>query len=83
MSGQWRDFYDTIIDWPSRYWSHAVLGCLQRLLAVDEWVAIKTGRNDATPFERPLAALDMFVLEERGEGDIDDVSFCPSHPNLS
>lgn len=29
-------------------------------------------RNDQ--YERPLAALDMFIIDERAEGDIDDVS---------
>lgn len=34
---------------------------------------MKVGGYDANSFERPLAALDLFILEERTEGDVDDV----------
>ena len=57
-----------------RYWSHAALGCLHRILAVDEWLAIKAGGAGADSFEMPLAILDLFVLGENEHGDIDDVS---------
>ena len=58
----------------TRYWSHAALGCLHRLIAVEEWLTIKSGEESANSFEKPLAALDLFILEERAEGDPDDVS---------
>jgi hypothetical protein len=57
-----------------RYWSHAALGCLHRILAVDEWLAIKASGAGADSFEMPLAILDLFVLGENEHGDIDDVS---------
>jgi hypothetical protein len=46
---------------------------------VEEWLAIKEAslayRTDSPhSYERPLAALDLFILEENREGDIDDVS---------
>ena len=66
----------------NRYWSHAVLGCLHRLIAVEEWLAIKQAcmphvQESSLPYERPLAALDLFVLEDRRDGDLDDVSETP------
>lgn len=66
----------------SRYWSHAVLGCLHRLIAVEEWLAIKHAsmpyvQESSLSYERPLAALDLFILEEQREGDVDDVSKPP------
>ncbi|EXJ95683.1 hypothetical protein A1O1_00806 [Capronia coronata CBS 617.96] len=78
------DAKDTLIDmfWHAsssenhlaqRYWSHAILGCLHRLLAVEEWVRLRAHGEATIPFEGPLAALDMFVLEERPEGDMDDI----------
>jgi hypothetical protein len=39
-------------------------------------LAIKNGA-DPDNLERPIAALDLFILEERPEGDIDDVSLQP------
>ncbi|KAK5561033.1 hypothetical protein LTR46_001343 [Exophiala xenobiotica] len=56
-----------------KYWSHAALGCLHRILAVDEWLAIKASGAGADSFEMPLAILDLFVLGENEHGDIDDV----------
>jgi F-box protein 21 len=59
-----------------RYWSHAALGCLQRMVAVQKWLATKDSAVDDDPkaYVVPLVALDMFILEERSDGDIDDVS---------
>ncbi|KAL2404003.1 hypothetical protein ABEF95_001291 [Exophiala dermatitidis] len=57
-----------------KYWCHATLGCLHRLVAAEEWAPMDAEpdpRNDQ--YERPLAALDMFIIDERAEGDIDDV----------
>ncbi|KIV96654.1 hypothetical protein PV10_00492 [Exophiala mesophila] len=62
-----------------RYWCHAVLGCLHRLMAVEEWLALRSQSEEtpsstsSTSFERPLAALDLFILEHRPEGDIEDI----------
>lgn len=36
---------------------------------------MKSAEEDATSFERPLAALDLFILEERADGDTEDVSY--------
>jgi hypothetical protein len=54
---------------------------------VEEWLAIKeaslANRPESPPsYERPLAALDLFILEENREGDIDDVS-TPSQSKYS
>ena len=52
-------------------------------MAVEEWLALRssseetsssTSSQSSTSFERPLAALDLFILEQRPEGDIEDVS---------
>ncbi|KIX01135.1 uncharacterized protein Z518_10201 [Rhinocladiella mackenziei CBS 650.93] len=56
-----------------KYWSHAALGCLHRFLAVQEWIALREGGQDPYAFEKPLAALDLFILEEHAEGDMDDI----------
>lgn len=57
----------------ARYWSHAVLGILHRYMACEEWAYLKHRPSTPNATERSLAALDMFVLGERAEGDIDDV----------
>lgn len=55
-----------------RFHSAAVLGCLHRTIAVQEWVQLNDGGSAS--LERALAAFDMFVLND-GEGDFDCVSF--------
>ncbi len=57
-----------------RYWSHVVLGCLHRSLAVQEWAALKYGEQKDDSFERSVGAFDLFILDDAPEGDIDDVS---------
>jgi len=44
--------------------------------AVEEWLDLKSGQAYVESFEKPLAALDLFILEEQATGDIDDVSSC-------
>lgn len=56
-----------------RYWSHATLGHLHRYMACEEWAYLKYRPDTPNATERSLAALDMFVLGERTEGDIDDI----------
>ncbi|KAI9822357.1 MAG: hypothetical protein M1827_000076 [Pycnora praestabilis] len=51
--------------------SDAVLGCLHRTLAIQEWCKLKDG--EPTSLERALAAYDMFVLHDR-TGDFEEVS---------
>ncbi|OAP58645.1 hypothetical protein AYL99_07735 [Fonsecaea erecta] len=55
------------------YWSHAALGCVQRLLAVEEWTAIRAAGHGENAVERALSAFDMFILAERPEGDMSDI----------
>ncbi|ETI25274.1 hypothetical protein G647_04649 [Cladophialophora carrionii CBS 160.54] len=55
-----------------RYWSHAALGCLHRLMAVREWTAVKQ-RDSVNSYERSLGAFDLFILEEQLEGDLSDI----------
>lgn len=49
-------------------------------MAVEEWLALRAQSEDpssspsSSSFERPLAALDLFILEQRADGDIEDVS---------
>ncbi|KAJ9611606.1 hypothetical protein H2200_004790 [Cladophialophora chaetospira] len=73
-----------------RYWSHAALGCLHRLIAVQEWTAV-TQRETVTSYERSLGAFDLFILEEQLEGDMTDIyarlrsyatSVRQAHPNI-
>ncbi|KAI9827638.1 MAG: hypothetical protein M1819_006927 [Sarea resinae] len=54
-----------------RYYADAVLGCIQRKLAIDEWCKIKDGQD--VPLERALGAFDMFVVQNR-EHDLDEIS---------
>ncbi|KZF26066.1 hemimethylated DNA binding domain-containing protein [Xylona heveae TC161] len=54
-----------------RYYSSAVLGCLHRNIAIQEWCKLKEGQH--VTLDRALGAFDMFVLEDR-EGDLEDVS---------
>ena len=56
-----------------RYWSHAALGHLHRYMACEEWAYLKHRPETPNATERSFAALDMFVLGERREGDIDDI----------
>ncbi|EXJ89784.1 hypothetical protein A1O3_02851 [Capronia epimyces CBS 606.96] len=55
-----------------KYWSHAALGCLHRLLAVGEWVRLSAAEAPI-PIDRAIAGFDLFILEERTEGDMDDI----------
>ena len=50
-----------------------MLGILHRYMACEEWQYLKHRPNTPNATERSLAALDMFVLGQRDEGDIDDV----------
>lgn len=61
---------------PKRYWSHAAIGCIHRMMAVEEWKKIKAGTPSDPNFayELILASFDMFILEERNVGDTSDVS---------
>ena len=43
------------------------------MLAIQEWLSLKYGEETSDATERSFAALDMFILDERKEGDIDDV----------
>lgn len=54
-----------------RYYSNAVLGYLQRSLAIDVWLDLVNGRCDL--LEHALGAFDMFVIRD-GEGDLDHIS---------
>jgi F-box protein 21 len=57
-----------------RYWSHAALGCMHRLAAVQTWMACQGQPDTSASLESFLSAFDLFVLRERLEGDPDDVS---------
>ena len=45
------------------------------MLAIEEWLNLKYGEESADATEKSFAALDMFVLGEREDGDIDDVCY--------
>jgi F-box protein 21 len=57
-----------------RYWSHAALGCLHRLSAVQTLMACQSLADTSVSLESSLSAFDLFILGERIEGDPDDVS---------
>lgn len=57
----------------TRYWSYITLGSVQRHIALEEISRISSSKHDDHPYERALAALDMFVLDEQERGDVDDV----------
>jgi F-box protein 21 len=56
-----------------KYWSHIALGCLHRSLALDEWQNLKFRDENDDSLERAVGAFDMFILEERESGDLDDI----------
>ena len=43
------------------------------MLAIEEWLSLKYGEEVSDATERSFAALDMFILEERSDGDVDGV----------
>jgi F-box protein 21 len=53
-----------------RFYSEAILGCLHRTLAIEEWSRLRN--RQSVTLERALSAFDMFVLHER-YGDFDEV----------
>ena len=55
----------------SRYYGDAVLGCLHRRMAIEQWMELRNGHE--LDLERALTAFDMFVLHD-GEGDFNDVN---------
>ncbi|RMZ77761.1 hypothetical protein DV737_g4205, partial [Chaetothyriales sp. CBS 132003] len=57
-----------------RYWSHVALGCLNRKIAVEQWQRLDSLDEEApNGTELSFAALDMFILGERRQGDINDI----------
>lgn len=56
-----------------KYWSHIALGCLHRSLALDEWQNLKFRDENDDSLERAVGAFDLFILDERESGDLDDI----------
>ena len=56
------------------YYSDAILGCLHRNLAIQEWSNLQN--RGTVSMERVLSAYDMFVLHDR-PGDFDEVYIIP------
>jgi F-box protein 21 len=56
-----------------KYWSHIALGCLHRSIALDEWQNLKFRDENDDSLERAVGAFDMFILDERESGDLDDI----------
>ncbi|KIW28329.1 uncharacterized protein PV07_08002 [Cladophialophora immunda] len=74
------DLFDMFWNAPSspnhlaqKYWSHAALGCVQRLVAVEQWTNLRASGDNVNAVEQSLSAYDMFILEERPEGDMSDI----------
>lgn len=55
-----------------RYYAKALLGCLNRGIAVSEWAKLRDCGD--VPLERALGAFDLF-LPESGYGDLNEVSY--------
>lgn len=55
-----------------RYWSAAMLACLNRSLALEAWTRVRYRSDVQDSTELALAALDMFVLGSEATGDIED-----------
>ena len=53
------------------YYSAAVVGCLHRAMAVEEWAKLRDGQH--VLLEKALEAFDMFVADD-SEGDLDGVN---------
>lgn len=56
-----------------KYWSHIALGCLHRSIALDEWQNLKFRDENDDSLERAVGAFDMFILDERESGDLEDI----------
>jgi F-box protein 21 len=56
-----------------KYWSHIALGCLHRSMALDEWQNLKLRDVNDDSLERAVGAFDLFILDERDSGDLDDI----------
>lgn len=54
-----------------RYYSAAVVGCLHRAMAVEEWARLRDGQH--VSLEKALEAFDMFVVDD-SEEDLDGIS---------
>ncbi|RMZ91811.1 hypothetical protein DV736_g945, partial [Chaetothyriales sp. CBS 134916] len=75
-----------------RYWSYVTLGCLNRQVAIKQWQQLDSLDEEApNGTELSFAALDMFILGERRQGDINDIfarldfyadSIRAEHPNI-
>ncbi|PHH87280.1 hypothetical protein CDD83_9071 [Cordyceps sp. RAO-2017] len=80
-----------------RYYSNALLDCIHRSIAIEEWHKLRLDRDSldahvaGLPLERALGAFDMFVLHDQ-YGDINDISqmlderaaaFQATQPNLN
>ncbi|KAK4946536.1 hypothetical protein LTR10_014388 [Elasticomyces elasticus] len=68
--------YDAKDDLLDMFWnaSSSENHLAQKVTAVEEWLDLKSGRDYFDSFEKPLAALDLFILEEQTTGDTDDIS---------
>ena len=69
-----RDGEMLLAEYCSRYYCKAILGHIQRGLAIREWQKMLLGNSrDYDSLERALSAFDMFVLEDK-EGDFEEVN---------
>ena len=66
-----RDLCYEVLFMLNRYYSDAVLGCLQRAMAIRTWSKIKEGED--LSLEDALAAFDLFILHD-DKGDFAEVS---------
>lgn len=63
-----------------RYYSSAIIDCLQRNIAIPEWMKLREDEN-AVPLQRALGCFDLFV-PQCGIDSLDEVFFLRSFKGL-
>ena len=56
-----------------RWYSGAILSCLHRCIAIEQWLSFRNAQKEKASLEHALGAFDMFVIED-GDGDLEDIS---------
>ena len=56
-----------------RWYSGAVLSCLHRCIAIEQWLGLRNAQEEKVSLENALGAFDMFVIEN-GHGDLETTS---------
>ena len=56
-----------------RWYSRAVLTCIHRGTALEQWLELRQASGDYVPLEKALGAFDLFIIQD-GKGDLQDIT---------